>query len=246
MCPKKIIIFGLIIILIGCPVSINNFADAKKTESFPKINMLSIAPSYLQPGDLVCCEIWDFWTIIGGHDVNPGEEGYFDHIAIYMGKGRISAKGEFIPNKIFGIDYVIEATYLPFPRVRYTPLLLLQIYSKLYYAKVTDANESVRNGAIEFAQSRLGDKYQHFWYAEGISWHANSNPDDPNDINSNKWYCAELVWASYFNQGIDLDPTFPDDHNKDGIDDFDEDLGYLRFVSPRNIFYSDNVIRYDS
>jgi len=251
MVNKKIpIIFLLVLLLSGISSSFITIAESQKTtfsekmNFFKELNEFGIAPSYLQPGDIVCCEIWDFLVKLGGHDVAPNDEFGFDHAALYMGKGRVTPNNIFIQDEKFGIDYVIEATFLPFPRVRYTPLFLLQIYSKLYYAKVTNADNKIRQGALDFAEGRLGDEYQHFWYADGVSWHANNNHDDEKDINSDKWYCAELVWAAYYNQGIDLDPVFPDDHDGNGIPDYDEDLGYLRFVSPKNIYLGDNTTRY--
>jgi hypothetical protein len=224
--------------------SANKTTFSKEINFLQKFNVFGVAPSYLQPGDIVCCEIRDFLVKLGGHDVAPGDKFGFDHVALYRGKGRVTSNNRFIMDDKFGIDYVIEATFLPFPGVRYTPLFLLLLYSNLYFAKVTNADYEIRQGAIDFAEGRLGDEYQHFWYADGVSWHANNNYDDENDINSNKWYCAELVWASYYNQGIDLDPIFPDDHDADGIPDYDENMGYLRFVSPKNIYLSNNTTRY--
>ncbi|MBS3778345.1 MAG: hypothetical protein KGY50_03520, partial [Candidatus Thermoplasmatota archaeon] len=33
----------------------------------------------------------------------------------------------------------------------------------------------------------------------------NQNPNDETDPLSNKWYCTELIWAAFMNQGINID-----------------------------------------
>jgi hypothetical protein len=228
-------------------------AETKGTDFF-KTKILK----EIEPGDIVFCEIRDIWILLGGHDVKKG----FDHVAIYRGKGHVNFKGEFVEDKIFGRHYVIESTYFPFPKVRYTPLSLLFSYSKLYFAKVKDADETVKNNAISFAESQLGCSYQHFFYmakkdnprfmwdytiwdendpAYKFRKHVNNNPDDPLDPLSDWYYCADLVWASYYNTDIDLDPKYPEDFNKDGEPDIIEGYGLLRYVSPQNIYDSVNT-----
>jgi len=71
--------------------------------------------------------------------------------------------------------------------------------------------------------------------------HANYDTDDPLDLLSDCYYCAELVWASYYNAGVDLDPIFPEDLDGDTQPDIIEDYGFLRFVSPQNIYDSSNT-----
>jgi hypothetical protein len=212
----------------------------------------------LESGDLVFCEIRDIWKLLGGHDVKKG----YDHIAIYRGKGYINFKGEFVENNKFGTHYVIESTYFPFPKVRYTQIRCLFMYSKLDYAKVENANITIKTKAINFAESQLGCSYQHFFLMtkkdnprfmwDYKKWdendpgykfrkHANFKPDDPKDPLSNWYYCAEFVWSSYYNAGIDLDPIFPEDMDSNGEPDTIEDYGYFRYVSPQNIYDSTNT-----
>ncbi len=251
----KIICIILLIIMVVNPFFINSVMSCNddKSNINPILSKKNIIRK-LEPGDLVFCEIRDIWVKLGGHDVRTG----FDHVAIYRGKGHINIKGEFIEDNIFGNHYVIESTYFPFPKVRYTRLSLLFIYSKLDYAKV-DADISVKNAAIKFAESQLGCSYQHFylmskkdnpyfmwdytkWDINDPSYkfrkHANYNPDDPLDPLSDWYYCADLVWASYYNAGIDLDPKFPEDLDGDSEPDMIEGYGYLRYVSPQNIYDS--------
>ena len=212
----------------------------------------------LKKGDIVFCEIRDIWVMLGGHDVKKG----FDHVAIYRGRGHINSKGEFVENSKLGVPYVIEATYLPTPEVRYTPLSLLFLYSELCYSKVKNVNETVINRVVDFAESQLGCPYQHFFYMakkdkprfmwDYTRWdennlgykfrkHANNVPDDPLDPFSDWYYCAEFVWASYYNAGVNLDPKYPEDLNHDGEPDVIDGYGYLRYVSPQNIYDSVNT-----
>ena len=58
--------------------------------------------------------------------------------------------------------------------------------------RLTDASSTQISAAISFFISQLGKPY-------AISTTKNANPDNPN------WYCSELVWASYYWQGIYLD-----------------------------------------
>lgn len=228
-----------------------NPAEAQKLIKAGNKNALSRtikwgdAPSYLRPGDLAFCEIRDILVLFGGHDVAPDKKHGFDHVALYCGKGHVNMKGEFIEDDKHGIDHVIEATCIPGNKVRYTPLFLLKIYSHVTYGKVNGADEAIRRGTLDFARSQLGQPYQHFWKLSApFNKHANWNPDDLCDPYSDWYYCAELVWASYYSQGIDIDPIFPEDLDKDGNPDIIEGYGYLRFVSPKNIFDSENTTSY--
>lgn len=226
---KSAILIIFVIVLLNMPhtFSYSNYANEnnsgfeiieKKIDFFQS----SVAPSELIPGDLVFCEVKDILVkYFKAHDVKTG----FDHVAMYIGKK-------------FGMDYVIEATYLPTPKVRYTPLILLKFYSSLKFGRVTAADQVARDGALAFVKSQLGRSYQHLTNLpedDPFRWHANSNPDDPVDPYSDCWYCAELVWASYYNQGVDLDPIYPENRDNNYVDGY----GYLRFVSPQNIY--DNI-----
>jgi len=124
----KILFSFLIVTMIVNPVCTNTANSSKNDDSyidydFSKTTILN----KLEPGDIVFCEIRDIWVLLGGHDVKKG----FDHVAIYLGKGHINIKSEFIKDKIFGKHYVIESTYFPFPKVRYTPISLLFFLFKI-------------------------------------------------------------------------------------------------------------------
>ncbi|MBO5716095.1 MAG: hypothetical protein J6S23_06875 [Clostridia bacterium] len=101
--------------------------------------------------------------------------------------------------------------------------------------RLTDATKTQIQGAIAWAQTQLGDA----WFLK--TWKRNASDVDV-------WYCAELIWAAYFSQGIYLDQ---DDNNDwgsvvwpaevaayenaipilhDGGDDYEADLNSINDV----------------
>lgn len=56
--------------------------------------------------------------------------------------------------------------------------------------------ERIINNAVKFCQNQVGKKY-----GLDIFAHPDHSPSE------DSWYCSELAWASYYNQGIDLDTT---------------------------------------
>ena len=60
--------------------------------------------------------------------------------------------------------------------------------------------------AIDFAKSQEGKKFAPLFDFYNFTFHEkNSNPNDPDDNLSDAWYCTELIWAAYYNRGIDID-----------------------------------------
>jgi len=100
----------------------------------------------------------------------------WDHTAIYVGNNQF-----------------IEA--VPDEGVWVTNLDVYATWAKnIRYAYLKTASGSQKQRAVAFAYSQLGKAYHV----------TNSRPKDPNP-NSPSWSCSELVWAAYYNQGIDLD-----------------------------------------
>lgn len=62
--------------------------------------------------------------------------------------------------------------------------------AKLY--RVKDATEEQKQKAVEFCIGQLGTTYN-------LDFAHDSSADE------NDWYCSELVWAAYYNQGIDIE-----------------------------------------
>lgn len=80
------------------------------------------------------------------------------------------------------------------------------IFDYVYRIKDDLITESDIQNAINFAKSQEGKKFVPlFDIYTGIFHIKNSNPNDPNDPLSDSWYCTEIIWAAYYNQGIDID-----------------------------------------
>jgi hypothetical protein len=108
---------------------------------------------------------------------------YNEHSAIYVGNNTL-----------------IEANGV----VRYRNLTQFSQWCKNYvFIRVKTANESQRLAAAAWAKSKIGYPYQVFfnfpWFGIKI---ANTSRKIPT---ADEIYCVELLWAAYYNQGIDID-----------------------------------------
>ena len=114
------------------------------------------------------------------YNLDPG----WDHVAMYIGD-----------------NSVIEATLGGDGVVRYNTLSNMSSYMKaMCFGSVATANTSQQQAAVEFARSQIGKPYQYLDLLQpGIN-----RLKDP-DTNASAWYCSELVWAAYYNQGINID-----------------------------------------
>ncbi len=168
------------------------------TDNSTSVEKMTV-PEGVEIGDLVLVDI-------RGDQGNPWKRpGLFnEHSAIYIGNGTL-----------------IEANGV----VRYRNLTQFCQWCKNYiFLRVKTANESQRIAAAEWAKSKIGTAYQVFfdfpWFGLKI---ADTNRKFPT---ANLLYCAELLWASYYNQGIDID--------RDG-------WTYPCWVTPNDILYDDDV-----
>jgi len=170
-------------------------------------------PSCMRAGDLMFIE--------SKHELGLEDIHGWDHIVMYTGVGHT----------------FIESVPYPYcDGVQYTDLFVYQTWvDEVAFGYVATASESQRIGALNFAQSQLGQPYQN---AHNESWHANANPDDPTDPYSDEWMCAELIWAAYLHQGINTDITPlppPPEIGGDGI--------HL-YVEPQDMADDDDVEMY--
>ena len=166
------------------------------------------APSYLRVGDLMFIE--------SKHELGLEDLPGWDHVVMYI-----------------GADFFVEACPYPgWKKVQTTQILAYQYWVKdIAFGYVKTASETQRLQAVGFAMSQLGRPYQDAYEC----WWANANPDDPDDPYSDWWYCSELVWASYLNQGINIDVApfpLPPKEGGDGI--------HL-YVAPQDIADDDDV-----
>jgi uncharacterized protein YycO len=80
------------------------------------------------------------------------------------------------------------------------------IFDFVYRVKDEIASDADIQNAIDFAKSQEGKKFAPLFDLDTFTFHKkNSNPNDPDDPLSDAWYCTEIIWAAYDNQGIDID-----------------------------------------
>lgn len=68
--------------------------------------------------------------------------------------------------------------------------------------RVKGASDAIASNATDFCIGQLGKAYM-------IDFKKDTSPNEPD------WYCSELVWAGYYNQGIDIETTGK--YNEPGI-----------------------------
>ena len=137
-------------------------------------------PDCVEAGDILLLDVGGFnestiWKM-------PGP--YNEHAALYVGDNKLidadSKKG------------VREWNYSHFLKGK-----------NLAFLRVKSANSSQKQAAIDWAYDRIGTPYQNVltppWFGLKI---ANPNLSIPT---ADALYCMELVWAAYYNQGIDID-----------------------------------------
>jgi uncharacterized protein YycO len=108
----------------------------------------------------------------------------WDHLAIYIGDNKF-----------------IESTPVGRGVVRITELEWFSQHTKaICYGNITTANLSQKLDAVTFTQSQLGKPYQYL----DLNRPFINRSKDPN-VDSEAWYCTELIWAAYYQQGINID-----------------------------------------
>ncbi len=123
--------------------------------------------SMLEPGDIIFGYSPSVAWIIPGH---------WTHVMIFVG---------WDSN---GTGWFIEA-YADGVHLR--PLSVIDHrYPEIAIGRVM-TTEKVKEEALAFMLSKLGDPYDYAW------WHK--------EIDNGRYYCSELAWAGYYVAGIDID-----------------------------------------
>lgn len=150
----------------------------------PSATSSAIREDVLEPGDVIFIDLYSGWCHVG----------YWDHMALYVGKQPYAG--------------VVEATYNG--GICYTPLpsfLARDAPARVAVRRLTDmpARREAIEKAIEFAMAQVGKQFD-FTATATI----------PMKITEEKLHCAEVVWRAYRAAGIDLDSNdgpllYPDD-----------------------------------
>ena len=142
-----------------------------------------LVPAYVDTGDLLLMRLGDPYF--------PYNLFYWDHAAIYIG-------GNHFIHSIGA-----ETGYPGVCIVDYTFFKTCGWATDLTFFKVSSASNWQKIAAVEWAHERLGDLYQYSGPGQDYMLKcANPYLSWPT---ADEWYCSELVWAAYYNQGIDID-----------------------------------------
>lgn len=174
-----------------------------------------------------CLTLADFETAPSWRqNIQPGDILYdpysagVGHTGLYIGKGKtIEAQGDIKhpndptkskvnENNIASWDYPYRKN-VKLLRVKKPNLISNEMWNL------------IKQNAIDFAKSQfepVAKPYDWQWYKK------DSSPD------ASSWYCSELVWAAYFNQGIDLEYSH-------------DPLGVVSPVAPVEIYLDDDIYK---
>ena len=134
----------------------------------------------IQPGDILY-DVDSTWH----SEIGDFSTFIIGHIGMYIGD--LELGGQILHNRIIEADgtdgvHLDDIQSWDYPNRR-----------NVYLLRV-NCSEPIKSAAIEFAkgQLELGKPYDYLWIQKS------------SDPNSPSWYCSELVWAAYFNQGVNL------------------------------------------
>ena len=206
-----------------------NRSSSKKPQKNLSSNTLSVSPQFfslffptnLDLGDLLFFDITPFFTrYLHLHNFTGFSN---DHVMMYVGTDE-KGRRIFIESN----DYTLLDLNLRINGVQTTRWWVFLLYVNLQSITIgkVHATNDQKQQAIQFAMSHRGDHYQWGWPNDSKyeSWHTNPVLTDsqnpyykkyyyPDDPYFNQWFCAELVWAAYLHQGIELDSNpvpYPD------------------------------------
>jgi len=202
------VIFMVLLINIFLPLFTIDAKQQAKEES-NSFRKLKLVPDQIEVGDLLFMDIKPFWCKIFPQmaaESNPGRAN--DHVVMYIGNNTFIESNDYSGWFFWKKDGVQE-----------THILLFALWAtNLTIGKVNGADYNVRQKAVSFAINQTGCRYQWAWpkMSNYMSWHSNPNLTNtsnpfyekyyyPEDQYVNFWTCAELVWAAYLHQEIQLD-----------------------------------------
>lgn len=116
---------------------------------------------------------------------SKGGFGITGHIAIVEGKYYSSTYKQYYIRVVEAISEGVVRSVLDDSRIDDRDSSVL---------RVVGASDIIASNAANFCVGQLGKSYM-------IDFKKDTSPNEPD------WYCSELVWAGYYNQGIDIETT---------------------------------------
>lgn len=147
-------------------------------------------PAYLKVGDIMFCDIKP--EIL--KKIEPIGLGLFfgmpghanDHCAMYIGDNRF----------VEASPYRLRPLYMDVVGVVISPFWKIQLWATNFTYATVDTTQEIRDNAVEWAKTQRGRPYQF------IVGGPNADPNDETDRYADYWYCSELIWAAYWNNGV--------------------------------------------
>jgi PKD repeat protein len=147
-------------------------------------------PSHLKVGDIMFCDIKP--EIL--KKIEPIGLGLFfgmpghanDHRAMYIGNNRF----------VEASPYRLRPLHMDVVGVVISPFWKIQLWATNFTYATVDTTQEIRDNAVEGAKTQRGRPYQF------IVGGPNTDPNDETDCYADCWYCSELIWAAYWNNGV--------------------------------------------
>jgi len=236
---SNFLIVGIIISIFSV-IFLSNFVESKPFDPNHNISIAydeCIVPDCVEIGDILFIDMALYQE---SEFMIPGP--YNEHTALYIGNN------EFIHASGDAHSTVCIRNYSRF----------YHCANNLAFVRVKTANISQRQAAVDWSLKQLGKSFQDYlsfslkdpWF--DIKCH---NPNWWWFPEASKWYCAELPWAAYYNQGIDIDRNgwrrdklgpFPAVAIRDIIEDEDTEIiyyeldDYIEIIHPNRGAYLGN------
>jgi hypothetical protein len=191
----KVLVLGIIVIFFNTVLNfIPTNAECKNYRDTPRVFHFNnhydevTVPECVEIGDIL---IMDMTLYQESKFMIPGPHN--EHTALYIGDNKlIHAGGDGISPGQVVIRY-----YSRF----YRPA------KNLAFVRVITANNNQTQAAVDWALKQRNASFQPYLDLKKNHWFDLKfhNPDHPWWPNASEWYCSELPWAAYYNQGIDID-----------------------------------------
>lgn len=195
---KKIIVFILAGFFLLLPICNQNCQSLPIHKNSHRELIQRISSADLKPGDIMFETVYTFFMYVHTLMFIRYEESNETYVFIE------APANSLVRYEYFSYEEIADPSHYTFGRV------------------LTASDQQIQN-AILFAERQLGKAFQ-----DNFIWPKNFNPNDPDDMYADAWYCSELIWAAYYNCNHHPDEQI----YGEGID---IDYNYGPFVKPRDI-----------